>query len=104
MANAGNGSIVIKGKTGLPWPNCCVVIASVKVTLVKEVGIEIGDIVAPDANAETGQAADAKATYEALLSIRQLLAGKSYDLSDAADVPRALGDIITALGGTVANI
>lgn len=30
-----------------------------------------------------------------------LLTGKSYDLSDAADVTRALGDIITALGGTV---
>lgn len=30
-----------------------------------------------------------------------LLTGQSYDLSDAADVTRALGDIITALGGTV---
>ncbi len=30
-----------------------------------------------------------------------LLTGESYDLSNAADVTRALGDIITALGGTV---
>lgn len=41
-----------------------VVIASLKVTLVKEIGIEIGDIVPPEASAQTGQAADAKATYE----------------------------------------
>ena len=68
-ANAGNGSIVIKGKTGLPWPSCCVVIASVKVTLVKEIGIEIGDIVDPDASAQTGQAADAAATH-ILLSVK----------------------------------
>ena len=66
VANAGNGSIVIKGKTGLSWPSCCVVISSVKVTLVKEIGIEIGDIVTPDASAQTGQAADAKATHNLL--------------------------------------
>ena len=52
-----------------------VVIASLKVTLVKEIGVEMGDIVPPDASAQTGQAADAKATYEQF-------AGKANRASD----------------------
>ena len=60
----GNGSITIKGKTGLASPNCNIVIASVKATLVKKIGIEAGEIVAPDNDAIAGQAADAKATFD----------------------------------------
>lgn len=77
-ANAGAGSITIKGKTGLS-PNCCVAIASVKVTLVKEIGIEIGNIVDPDADAQTGQAADAKATWEALNALASRIAALETD-------------------------
>lgn len=65
---AGSGTIRLTATPGLGTAEnaAAVVIASLKVTLVKEIGIEIGDIVAPDDNAQTGQAADAKATYEQL--------------------------------------
>lgn len=94
-ASNGAGSITIKGKTGLAGNACCVVIASVKVTLAKEIGIEIGDIVAPDIAAQTGQAADAKATATAL-------AGK-LDAQTACpefrdDTSYAVGDVVLHSG------
>ncbi len=102
-ANAGAGSISVKGKTGLTGNACCVVIASVKVTLVKEIGIEIGDIVPPDASAQAGQAADAKATYDELNRLANALDGSSYDFSTNRGISRAVADIVRLLGGEVTN-
>lgn len=69
-AQHGAGTIEIKPRTGEALTSA-IVFSGVRVTLIKEVGIEIGDIVAPDADAQTGQAADAKATGDALEALRQ---------------------------------
>ena len=96
---AGSGNIRLTATPGLGVSEnaAAVVIASVKVTLVKELGIEIGDIVAPNASAQTGQAADAKATHDQLLGkIGHIVYnGENHEFLDANNAESAINGFTT---------